>query len=76
MQVTQGLSMNANNNIHEQGGIMSRKLGDYDVWYQPCEKCGYDTGKSTIPKEGNKTCWRCGNFVKRDYSDRTLKKGK
>jgi len=51
-----------------------RKLGDYDVWYQPCEKCGYDTGKSTIPKEGNKTCWRCGNFVKRDYSDRALKK--
>ena len=37
---------------------MSNKLGDYDVWYQPCEKCGYDTGKSTIPKEGNKTCWK------------------
>lgn len=52
---------------------MSNKLGDYDIWYQPCEKCGYDTGKSTIPKEGNKTCWKCGNFVKRDYSARALK---
>lgn len=55
---------------------MSRKLGDYDVWYQPCEKCGYDTGKSTKPKDGNKRCWRCGNFLRRDYSDRALKKGK
>lgn len=52
---------------------MSNKLGDYDVWYQKCEKCGYDTGKSTIPKEGNKTCWKCGNYVKRDYSERALK---
>ena len=50
--------------------------GDYDIWYKPCEKCGYDTGKSTIPKEGNKTCWKCGSFVSRDYSDRALKKFK
>ena len=55
---------------------MERKLGDYDIWYQKCEKCGYDTGKSTVPKDGNKTCWKCGNYVKRDYSDRALKKGK
>lgn len=51
-----------------------KTLGDYDVWYQPCEKCGYDTGKSTIPKDGNQTCWKCGNYVKRDYSERALKK--
>ena len=53
---------------------MSRKLGDYDVWYKKCERCGYDTGKSTTPKDGNKTCWKCGNYVNRDYSDRALKK--
>jgi hypothetical protein len=50
-----------------------RRLGDYDVWYKPCEKCGYDTAKCTLPKDGNKTCWKCGNFIKRDYSDRALK---
>lgn len=55
---------------------MERKLSDYDVWYQKCNKCGYDTGKSTIPKDGNKTCWKCGNYVTRDYSERALKKGK
>ena len=54
--------------------VSGYKSGDFDVWYQLCEKCGYDTGKSTKPKEGNKTCWRCGNFVKRDYSTRSLKK--
>ena len=51
-----------------------RTLGDFDVWYKPCTRCGYDTAKSTKPKEGNKTCWKCGNFVQRDYTDRTLKK--
>ena len=56
--------------------VTDRRLGDYDVWYKKCERCGYDTGKSTIPKDGNKTCWKCGNFVSRDYSDRALKKGK
>jgi len=54
--------------------MKNRTLGDYDVWYKECERCGYDTGKSTKPKEGNKTCWKCGNYVKRDYSDRALKK--
>ena len=53
---------------------MSNKLGDYDIWYMPCEKCGYDTGRSVTPKTGNKTCWKCGNFVRRDYSERALKK--
>lgn len=46
---------------------------DYDVWYKPCEKCGYDTAKSTKPKDGNKTCWSCGNFVYRDFTKRALK---
>ena len=55
-------------------GTVNYKLGDYDVWYQPCEKCGYDTGKSEIPKDGNKRCWKCGNYVKRDYTARALKK--
>ena len=54
--------------------MKNRTLGDYDIWYKPCERCGYDTGKSIKPKEGNKTCWKCGNYVKRDYSDRALKK--
>lgn len=55
---------------------MKRTEQDYDVWYQPCEKCGYDTAKSTKPKEGNKTCWQCGSYVRRDYSERALKKCK
>lgn len=51
-----------------------RRLGDYDIWYQKCEHCGYDTGKSTLPKNGeNKTCWKCGSYIKRDFSDRALK---
>ena len=48
-------------------------LGDYDIWYKKCENCGYDTAKSTLPKEGNKTCWQCGRTVRRDYSERALK---
>ena len=56
--------------------MKNRTLGDYDIWYKKCERCGYDTAKSTKPKEGNKTCWKCGNYVKRDYSDRALKKVK
>ena len=50
-----------------------RKLKDYDVWYEPCERCRYDTGK--CPKTmDNKRCWQCGNRVKRDFTDRALKK--
>ena len=52
---------------------MNKKLGDYDVWYKPCEHCGADTGRSTSPKEGNKRCWKCGRMIKRDYSERALK---
>jgi tRNA(Ile2) C34 agmatinyltransferase TiaS len=50
---------------------MSRKMGDYDRWFQPCTKCGYDTGKAG-KKPGNR-CWKCGNYLRRDYSDRALK---
>ncbi len=53
---------------------MSKKIGDFDIWYKKCERCGFDTGKSSEPKEGNKTCWKCGNYVKRDWSNRALKK--
>jgi len=47
-------------------------LDNYDVWYKPCKKCGYDTGKSTKLK--NPKCWRCGEGIQRDYSKRALKK--
>jgi len=53
---------------------MDKKLKDFDIWYKECDKCGHDTGKSTKPKEGNKRCWKCGNSVQIDYSDRALKK--
>ena len=49
-------------------------LGDFDIWYLPCEHCGYDTGKSTSLKCGVKRCWRCGRPIKRDFTDRALKK--
>jgi len=52
----------------------NRTLGDYDVWYQTCKRCGYDTAKSSIPKDSNKYCWRCGEPIDRDFSDRALKK--
>ena len=52
----------------------NRKLGDFDVWYKPCTRCGYDTAKSTPPRKNeNKSCWQCGNFVERNYSERALK---
>lgn len=47
-----------------------KKLGDYDIWYKPCENCGYNTGKST---GGSNRCWKCGRTILRDYSDRALK---
>jgi hypothetical protein len=49
--------------------MVDRKLSDFDRWYKPCERCGYDPGKSTINR-----CWACGRRVDRDYSDRALKK--
>ena len=47
------------------------KLGDYDIWYEPCGHCGYDTGKSV--KLANPRCWKCGRQISRDYSDRALR---
>jgi len=49
------------------------RSGDYDVWYRECDHCGYDTGKSSLPKEGNKRCWKCGRHITRDYSFRAIK---
>ena len=48
------------------------KLGDYDIWYKVCKKCGFDTGRATI-RSGNR-CWKCGSYLQRDYSERALKK--
>jgi ribosomal protein L37E len=48
-----------------------RRLGDFDVWYEPCSHCGYDTGKSRKLKEPR--CWKCGRPIRRDYSERALK---
>jgi len=53
-------------------GKSGRVLGDYDIWYEPCKHCGYDTGKSR--KLEYPRCWRCGRLISRDYSDRALKK--
>lgn len=46
-------------------------LGDFDVWYERCENCGYDTGKSR--KLDDPRCWKCGRPIKRDLSSRALK---
>ncbi len=48
-------------------------LGDFDIWYDPCGNCGYDTAKSTAKSEPR--CWKCGYKIHRDYSERALKKG-
>ena len=50
---------------------MNRKLGDYDRWFKTCNRCGYDTGKASMKTKN--ICWRCGNILQRDYSDRALK---
>lgn len=47
------------------------KLGDYNRWFKPCEKCGYDGGKAG--KNSINRCWKCGHRLSRDYSDRALK---
>lgn len=51
-----------------------RVLGDFDVWYKPCDHCGYDTAKSR--KLDDPRCWKCGRPIQRDYSERALKRGK
>ena len=49
------------------------KLGDFDRWFKPCIKCGFDAGK--VGKHSDNKCWKCGARLSRDYSDRALKKG-
>jgi len=51
-----------------------KKLKNYDIWYKPCLKCGWDTGKSV--KLDPPKCWQCGRVIYRDYSDRALKNEK
>lgn len=48
-----------------------RKLGDFDRWFKSCSKCGFDSGKAG--KDSLNKCWKCGNILNRDYSDRALK---
>lgn len=43
----------------------------FDIYYLPCENCGYQTGKCT--EESNKKCWKCGKVIHRDRSYKTLK---
>jgi len=54
----------------------ARTVGDYDVWHQPCSECGTDPGKGTElrPEEDFKRCAKCGNRLRRDFTDRALKK--
>jgi hypothetical protein len=66
--------MDTKNKLTASSGRMTRlvrHLGDFDVWYLPCERCGYDAAKSS--KADVKYCWKCGNRVYRDFTDRALK---
>ena len=56
----------------DNAGKVKHKLGDYDIWFKPCDKCGYDTAKAS--KKSKPNCWKCGRRIQRDYSDRALKK--
>lgn len=49
----------------------SRPISCFDRWFKPCSKCGHDSGKFG-ENERNK-CWKCGNRLIKDYSDRALK---
>lgn len=48
-----------------------KTLNDYYRYFKPCENCGYDTAKAA--KEQPARCWKCGNQIYRDYSERALK---
>lgn len=50
-----------------------RVIGDYDVWFKPCEHCGHDTGRVSIRSKGRGRCWKCGRTITRDFSDIALK---
>ena len=53
------------------------KIEDYDIWFKPCEKCGFDTGRVAERRLSRfvhrERCWKCGGFLVRDFSDRALK---
>lgn len=48
------------------------KISDYDRWFKPCCKCGFDSAK--VSDRSKTRCWKCGGRLARDYSDRALKK--
>ena len=49
-----------------------RKMGDYDLWFKDCDKCGYKIGR--MSENSTRKCWKCGNIrLQRDLSDRALK---
>lgn len=52
----------------------NHKLSEYNRWFKPCDRCGYDTGRASEKSEAR--CWKCGNFITRDYSNRALKNRK
>ena len=56
------------------GDTKQRKFGDYDRWFELCVKCGFDSGKSS--EKSKAKCWKCGEHLARDYSNRALKEGK
>lgn len=51
---------------------LAQKMGDFDRWFNPCEKCGYDAGR--VGEKSEAKCWKCGSRLTRDYSERALKK--
>jgi len=57
----------------EVGNNMAKTLGDFDIWFKPCDNCGYDTGRADDRKRKDPRCWKCGRKISRDYSDRALK---
>lgn len=56
------------------GNTDQRKFADYDRWFEPCVKCGFDSAKSS--EKSTARCWKCGGHLSRDYSDRALKANK
>lgn len=46
-------------------------LGEYNRWFKPCERCGYDSGR--VSEKCEARCWKCGYPIKRDFSERALK---
>jgi len=70
---TELMTPNSPESSAEPGIDVQRIVRHYDYWIRPCEHCGHDEGRSTLPKKGNHRCWKCGRRVQRDFSDRALK---